>query len=600
MSAHRFLRTRLLPVAALAVLGIQLLSAQDPPVSPTPPSSGIVLKKTVRRVILDVVVTGPNQQVIRGLTQQDFSLTEDGMPQQILSFEPHEFGSTDFVPPELPPLPLNTYVDVPNRPEGGPLNVILYDMLNTSLDDQMIARIQLRKFIRNKPPGSRFAIFVFYDTLRMLQGFTDDENQLDAAVNSRSTWPRIPATNAAVPNGDPHNGTDPGRDLGARDMADGLREYKLDNRVSSSLDAFLKISQFLAGFPGRKNLIWLSSSFPGTVFPAEGGFGDVRNYSAEIKEVTDTLTLGQIAVYPVDVRGVVGWHPVSPKKAAHQADGQYGYLYSAYATEDDIADATGGHAFYSNNDIKGAIADAVENGSTYYALSYSPTNQIYDGRLRKIHVAIAKKGYRLAYRRSYFGDDPNSPHQHAVELPTDALYVNLQHGAPMAHQVFFSAHIYASGEPAPATPAQMARFAERPAYARAYGKKKPPKPLPPIHLQPYTVEYTVPTRQFKLLEERSEQPTTLEVAAAAFDRDGNELSSIVQRVVDGRSADERSPAEQKMYRVQQKMDVPLKAVSLRVAVRDVTTDHIGTLEVSLPLPPEAETRATVPTAGGRP
>jgi hypothetical protein len=146
----------------------------------------------------------------------------------------------------------------------------------------------------------------------------------------------------------------------------------------------------------------------------------------------------------------------------------------------------------------------------------------------------------------------------------------------------------------------MARFAERPAYARAYGKKKPAKPLPPIHLQPYTVEYTVPTRQFKLLEERSEQTTTLEVAAAAFDGDGNELSRIVQRVVDGRSADERSPAEQKIYRVQQRMDVPLKAVSLRVAVRDVTTDHIGTLEVPLPLPPEPETRANVPTAGGRP
>jgi VWFA-related protein len=591
MSALTFFGTRLLPASVLAVLSLQL-AAQTVPTSPTPIATGVVLKKTVRRVVLDVVVTGPNLKAIRGLSQQDFSVTEDGAPQQILSFEAHEFGSADYVPPQLPPLPLNTYVDVPNRPEAGPLNVILYDMLNTSLDDQMIARIQLRKFIQNKPPGSRFAIFVFYDTLRMLQGFTDDENQLDTAVNSRSTWPRIPATNAAVPNSDPHSGTDPGRDLGAKDMADGLREYKLDNRVSSSLDAFLKISHFLAAFPGRKNLIWLSSSFPAAVIPAEGGFGDVRNYSAEIKEVTDTLTLGQIAVYPVDVRGAVGWHPVSPK-AAHQAGGQYGYLYGTYATEDDMADATGGHAFYSDNDLSTAMADAVENGSTYYALSYAPTNQDYDGKLRKIQVNIAKKGYRLAYRHSYFGDDPNSPNPHAVRLPSDALYANMQHGAPMAHELFFSAHIYASGAPAPATPAQMARFPEPPADARAYGKKKPAKPLPPIHLQPYTVEYTVPTRQFKLLEERSEQNTTLEVAAAAFDGDGNELSSIVQRVVDGRSAAERSPAEQKVYRVQQKMDVPLKAVSLRVAVRDVTTDHIGTLEVPLPLPPE-------PAAGGRP
>ena len=184
MSANAALRACLTPAIALAVLGIQLLSAQDPPASETPPSSGIVLKKTVRRVILDVVVTGPNQKAIRGLSQQDFAVTEDGKPQQILSFEPHEFGSADYVPPKLPPLPPNTYVDIPSQPERGPLNLILYDRLNTSLDDQMVARAQLLKFIRHKPPGSRFAIFVLGDTLRMIQGFTDDENQLVAAVNS--------------------------------------------------------------------------------------------------------------------------------------------------------------------------------------------------------------------------------------------------------------------------------------------------------------------------------------------------------------------------------------------------------------------------------
>jgi len=60
MSASAFLRACLTAAIALAVLGIQLLSAEDPPASGTAPSSGIVLKKTVRRVILDVVVTGPN------------------------------------------------------------------------------------------------------------------------------------------------------------------------------------------------------------------------------------------------------------------------------------------------------------------------------------------------------------------------------------------------------------------------------------------------------------------------------------------------------------------------------------------------------------
>ena len=291
---------------------------------------------------------------------------------------------------------------------------------------------------------------------------------------------------------------------------------------------------------------------------------------------------------------MVGWGETRPNGGCN-----YCYLYFEYKTEDDMADATGGHAFYSDNELSAAIDDAVENGSTYYALSYSPTNQDYDGKLRRIRVKISKPGYRLAYRSSYFGDDPNSPHQHAVQLPSDALFANMQHGAPMAHELFFSAHIYTSGAPALASPEQVAQWAETPAYAVPVRKKKTAQPLPAVHVQPYTVEYTVPTRQFRLLEATSEQPT-LELAAAVFDADGNELSSIVQRVVDARSPTERSPSEQKIYRVQQQVDVPLKAVSLRVAVRDVTTDHIGTLEVPLPLPPEPETRATVPSAGGHP
>jgi VWFA-related protein len=601
MSAFPFLRACLMPAITLAVLGVQPLSAQDAPASETPPS-GIVLKKTVRRVVLDVVVTGPNLKAIHGLTQQDFSVTEDGTPQQVLSFEAHEFGSTDYVPPKLPPLPPNTYIDIPSEPEREPLNLILYDRLNTSLDDQMVARAQLIKFIRHRPPGSRFAIFVLDDRLRMIQGFTDDENELFAAVNSRSTWPRLPSSVAVAPSSDRHGGASPGRGDAGKEVAIDLAEYKLTGRVDSSLDSFLKIARFLAGFPGRKNLIWLSSSFPTTLFPTDtttgsgppgAGLGSSQDYGPQIKEVTNTLTLGQIAVYPVDVRGVVGWGESRPIFGC-----DYCYLYFDYKTEDDIADATGGHAFYSDNELSAAIDDAVENGSTYYALSYSPTNQDYDGKLRKIRVKISKKGYRLAYRRSYFGDDPNSPNPHAVQLPSDALYANMQHGAPMAHELFFSAHIYTSGAPALATPEQMAQWAEMPAYADTVGKKKTAKPPPPVHVQPYTVEYTVPTRQFRLLEESSEQPT-LELAAAVFDADGNELSSIVQRVVDTRSAPERLPFEQKIYRVQQQVDVPLKAVSLRIAVRDVTTDHIGALEVPLPLPPEPETQA-LPSAGGHP
>ena len=43
-----------------------------------------------------------------------------------------------------------------------------------------------------------------------------------------------------------------------------------------------------------------------------------------------------------------------------------------------------------------------------------------------------------------------------------------------------------------------------------------------------------------------------------------------------------------------KIAVPLNATSIRIAVKDVSTDRVGTMEVTLPLAPEARTQAASP------
>src|SRR6202034_4646657 len=44
--------------------------------------------------------------------------------------------------------------------------------------------------------------------------------------------------------------------------------------------------------------------------------------------------------------------------------------------------------------------------------------------------------------------------------PVNSLFVNLRHGAPMAHQIVFKAHVYPLGAPAKATAEQMASLAQ--------------------------------------------------------------------------------------------------------------------------------------------
>src|SRR5882762_4462338 len=93
-------------------------------------TTDLVLKKTVRRVIVDVVVSDSNDKPVSGLTAKDFVVKEDRAPQQILTFDIHTLNTAAEPIPKLPPLPPNTFLNLPPRAEQGPLYVILYDMVN--------------------------------------------------------------------------------------------------------------------------------------------------------------------------------------------------------------------------------------------------------------------------------------------------------------------------------------------------------------------------------------------------------------------------------------------------------------------------------------
>jgi uncharacterized short protein YbdD (DUF466 family) len=158
------------------------------------------------------------------------------------------------------------------------------------------------------------------------------------------------------------------------------------------------------------------------------------------------------------------------------------------------------------------------------------------------------------------------------------LAPNMQHGAPVAHQLLFRAHIHTLAPPAKATAKQMASLADQSAYFRERRANHPAKPLRPIQLQTYEIDYTVAARY-----------PALELAAAAFDADGKIVNAVVQRVAEDSGQLSAEGPREAIYRMQQQFDVPLSAVSIRVAVRDVATDNVGALEINLPLAAEGQT-----------
>jgi VWFA-related protein len=537
---------------------------------------GYQLKLEVRRVLVDVVVTDKQGNAVRGLRKADFVVKEDKTAQTVLSFDYFDGSKPSYVPRKLPALPANTFVNLPSEPEQGPLYVLYYDMVNTPPDDQMSFHQQLLDFVDKAPPGTRMALFVNAAGLHLVQGFTSDHALLRAAILSKGPGPHLPDV-FLYP-----------EIYGGEDAGAALSNLKF-------------IAQYLNGIPGRKNLLWLSSGFPIPVGPTMTGHnsdtGVAGGFSSSTIQINDltyllsdsiektyaALATSQVALCPVDVSGVDN----SPDK---------------YDLERDIAEATGGHAYYANNRVVQLLDKAVEGGESYYTLTYSPTNMKYDGSARHIEVTLANKAnYTLTFRTLYYGspDDAPRPAAHASEVlqtrfvaakATDTLYANIEHGAPMMHDLLFTTHLTVAGDPVLATAEQMLQLEDAPAFFRTRHRDRPLKPLPPVKLQKYLIDYAVIDPQLKALAARGGKPPVLEFAAAAYDDDGRLLNSMLNQGLAsaGPPADAKAGA---LFRAQQELDVPQGAAWIRVAVRDTLSDRTGTLEVRLPLKPEPVTVA---------
>jgi VWFA-related protein len=578
--------------AAVVPLGIALLlagpllaqenlppsqSSQSPATSPATQESGeqFTIRQDVSRVVVDVVVTDSNGKPVRGLTQQDFSIYEDNKPQSVLSFDAYTLDSNPSFFKKLPPLPPNTFVNIATEPERGPLYVLLLDLVNCQQQDQPYARQQLLKFVEGKPEGTRFAVFVLSDGLHLVQGFTADRAQLYKTLDPAHSIPHVPRIFLL------------GRNYGRNDSVAAVSVLKL-------------IALYVDGLPGRKNIIWFSGGFPVDLFPHNDDRPDMQE---EAMEALDALTRSQSAIYPVDLTGVdpnaprlTGAVPGPGKMGESSVLGQQmasGQAFSGagQTVQDELANMTGGRAFYGRNDLKNELEEATEAGSNHYTMTYSPSNQTFDGKLRHIKVQLGLAGkYSLEYRRGYLATAPQSAimpeyykpskKHEAVETANvrpvgDSLSAYMQRGAPIAREVIFRAQVHALSSPQLATPAQMASLVDQPTYFHERQKKHPTKPLSPIKLQTYVVDYQIIARL-----------PHLEVAAGVYDDDDRLLNGDVEEATSENPAASDPNAKFTYFRVRQKIEVPVTAVSLRLGVRDKSTDRMGTLEIKLPLAPE--------------
>jgi VWFA-related protein len=418
--------------------------AQAPQLAAETPAPSI--RVTTHMVLVDVVVTDKQGKPVPGLHAEDFVVEENGKTQKIASL----ITPAENAPHAAAQLPPGIYSNRPQyRSTGGPITVMLLDALNTAFSDQAYARGQMLRFVQEQyKPGQRMAVFTLTGPLNELQDFTGDPQILYTALQ---TYKPLEQEFTPNPARTMDNGTAPASARQIADSLDAsslpvsdaslgvaasglpamtvsqaqaaLRsfqtvgaQYDKDQRAVLTLNALNSLARILGGLPGRKNLIWVTGDLPFAFVPEDQtvsraelaedlpslntrrvGEHSAGNYAAtfrelhaeEIRETSARLASAQVAVYPVDARGL-----------------SISLATDAQETMREVARETGGRAYVNQNEIKVGVERAFEDEYASYTLGYYPDNKKYDGKYRQIKVKVKRDGIDVQSRRGYYALDP--------------------------------------------------------------------------------------------------------------------------------------------------------------------------------------------------
>ena len=382
-----------------------------------------LLRTTTRLVQINVIVTKHGGASVPGLKNEDFQVFVNGKRQEIRQFS----EETRAILATAAPLPQGTFTNQIEQRSGTPAAVtaILLDGVNTRFSDQANARQQVIRFLKQIQPEDRIAIYTLDSRgLRVLHDYTTDSSDL---VTKLAKYPGDIAADVT----------------GQSEVSDLLggwltgsgssfeRSFFLNERIQLTLNAIEFIANNLGTLPGRKNLIWVSAAFPlqigflntsgsgggrgGMSTGARGGAGgaggaggrsfpsgnqEQRDWTAETDRAVRALNNANLAIYPVDARGLVA--SASSRIASR--------VYRNQATMEELAGRTGGRAFINTNDIAGAIRTAVEDSSVTYTLGFYPQNDKFDNSFHTLKVKLMEFPHLdLRYRHGYL--DQTAPAQ---------------------------------------------------------------------------------------------------------------------------------------------------------------------------------------------
>jgi len=570
-------------IALALLIASSGIAQSTAPQKVAPESSAQTLRVSSRLVQVSVIVRHHGAPVI-GLTKDDFTILDQNKPQQIADFSEQSYNPAS---PTDAPASVNSKSIFSNHfdPDSGVPNsvtIILLDALNTPHQEMANARAEVADFLQQIKPNERIALYGLSTNLYVIHNFTNDASSLLAAL-ARSKNPNAyqPSASEIADLGSGNDNIDAFM-LSAEQHAADMQTL---NRAEMTANVMASIANSLVNVPGRKNLVWISGSFPfqigtGTsaddpqprsAVPSLGGSTpnqsnaagpdntvQYRTFLKEIEAASEAVNNANLAIYPVDARGLIGASNTSadvrsamPRPGSSAARSRRPTAATQvtpprenFDTMIELADRTGGRAFYNTNDIQHSVQQAVDDARDSYVLDYYPSDAQWDGKFHTIKVEVKRPGVDVRFRQGYFA----IPDASADPLRTEQM---------------------------------MQDAMSSPFQDTDLGLKVEAHPGTVSGTRQISVRIGVDAKRLQFKQAGEGWSDDIQVIWLQFGADGKPVSARSQSLTASLSAEEYSQSQRGDVTLTR--DVPMKreAVKLRIVVRDIATGAIGSVDIPL-------------------
>jgi VWFA-related protein len=383
--------------------------APPPAAVKTIPGGKATIRSTVSLVEIDVQVTNRDGKPVKGLKQEQFSVTEDSKPQKISSFEYNDIeqvetaGKGDEAPITVPLGTLTSPEEIKAVVRDHRMIVLFFDLTSLQAEDLLRSTRAAQKYLQEQmTPADLVAVVAFGNTLKVVANFTNDRELLkqsvDAIVPGHEAALSALADAASAADGE----TPVTEDTGAAFTADDT-EFNIFN-TDRKLAAVEALCEVLEGIPGKKSIIQFTSGITQT--------GEENR--SELIAATNSANRSNVSIYSVDSRGLLTATPggdASTGASAGTAMFSGATVVSQSQSRQDSRDTlatlagdTGGRTFFDVGDF-GKVFQSVQNDTSgYYLVGYYSSNTANDGAWRRVHVKVdaLPAGARVRAREGYY------------------------------------------------------------------------------------------------------------------------------------------------------------------------------------------------------